>query len=111
MSNLHVLKSSLKDYFGRVRGYLGTDTEYWILKSVDSDSSELDVLRVLLSCRSPENHTVPAEIIPCGSTHLILMPYVETLLDVPWTSIDEVIDAIEQCLTVRLLDPFDRRLC
>lgn len=108
MSIIHVLKSSLKDYFGRVRGYLGTDTEYWILKSVDSDSSELDVLRVLLSCRSPEDHTVPAEIIPCGGTHLILMPYVEPLLYVPWTSIDEVIDAMEQCLTVRLLDPFDR---
>ena len=45
-----------------------------VVKSLDADSTELAILKVLLDHPSPRNHTIPAELLPCEETTLALMP-------------------------------------
>ncbi|KAI0728098.1 kinase-like domain-containing protein [Irpex lacteus] len=86
------------DYYERVRSFFDTTGALWVLKSVDSNSEELVTLKFLSSCPSSSNHTLPTEIIPCGDTCLIRMPFVRDGSLVLWKSIEEIYDATEQYL-------------
>ncbi|EKM54107.1 uncharacterized protein PHACADRAFT_209928 [Phanerochaete carnosa HHB-10118-sp] len=45
-----------------------------VVKSLDLNSTELAILKVLLGHRSPNNRTIPTELLPCEQTCLALMP-------------------------------------
>jgi hypothetical protein len=79
----------------------------WVLKSVNANAHELEILRYLAAAAALDeeggrkSHTVPAEIYPCGGTALILMPYVWSAYSVAWASLDEIFACIGQFLEVR----------
>lgn len=56
----------------------------YVVKSTAKDSQEADNLRRLLACPDLNNHTIPAEVIECEDSYVIIMPYVMTSEDIPW---------------------------
>ncbi|KAI0041643.1 hypothetical protein FA95DRAFT_1576240 [Auriscalpium vulgare] len=53
------------------KGHAG---ECYVIKVVDRDSEELSILRILSHLPNRHNHTIPAEILECDSTAIIVMP-------------------------------------
>ncbi|KAI0093351.1 kinase-like domain-containing protein [Irpex rosettiformis] len=88
----------IHDYCGRVRGFYDADEQIWILKSVAHDSPEIPLQNMLASHPSPLNHTLPAEVIPCSGTYLILTPFIMEASIVTWESLDEIFVVAEQYL-------------
>ena len=72
------------------------------MKSVDCHSLELKIHRLLISNPSSSNHTVPTELIACGETELILMPFLPETYMFPWRSVHEILAVAEQYLEVLL---------
>ncbi|KAI0337427.1 hypothetical protein BDW22DRAFT_1364050 [Trametopsis cervina] len=56
------------------------------------------VLRRLLAISSSRNHTIPAEIIPCSETSIIVMPCLREAIVMSWDSLDTLTDVIWQVL-------------
>lgn len=48
--------------------------KFWVVKSVTRDSLEINAIRKLLAIASPKNHTVPAELLECSISWIIVMP-------------------------------------
>ncbi|KAI0093349.1 hypothetical protein BDY19DRAFT_421811 [Irpex rosettiformis] len=86
----------IHDYYGRVRSFYDSEENLWVLKSVNHDSPEIPLQRALASHPSPSNHTLPAEIISCSGTYLILTPFIMESYVVGWESLEELFTAAEQ---------------
>lgn len=82
--------------------YVDEANQDWVIKLVQEGASELNILRELLALPSAENHTIPAEIIPCGKTSLILMPCLHRVYHLPWGSLEELLCCAQQMLVVGL---------
>ncbi|OCH89533.1 hypothetical protein OBBRIDRAFT_804669 [Obba rivulosa] len=52
----------------------------YVAKSLPNDSNELDVFRTLLTLRSPRNHVIPCELLPCAKSTVALMPWLEAVI-------------------------------
>ncbi|KAI0344439.1 hypothetical protein BDW22DRAFT_1047967 [Trametopsis cervina] len=89
------------DYWKRIRSYYDENGTLLVLKSVDNAlfaATELRVLRLLLAISSSHNHTIPAEIISCNESSIIVMPWLAEVPLLPWHSLDTLIDVIQQLL-------------
>ncbi|KAI0337435.1 hypothetical protein BDW22DRAFT_1349153 [Trametopsis cervina] len=97
------------DLLKRVRTYHDEHGTLLVLKSIDnallksaggplSTRMELDILQRLLAISSSRNHTIPAEIITCSKTSIIVMPYLREAIIMSWDSLDTLTDVIWQVL-------------
>ena len=86
----------LPNFYVSNRITAGENGERW----TDYDSQELNILRMLIDDSSPSNHTFPTEIIPCGSTYLLLMPDTVGAYSMVWESFDKLLGATQQYLQV-----------
>lgn len=92
-----------QDYWKRIRSYYDENGTLLVLKSVDNAlfaATELRVLQRLLATSSSHNHTIPAEIITCNESSIIVMPSLAEVPLLPWHSLDTLIDVIQQLLQV-----------
>ncbi|KAI0344485.1 hypothetical protein BDW22DRAFT_1354542 [Trametopsis cervina] len=95
------LRSDCLDYWKRIRSYLNEDGTLLVLKSVENAlfaPTELCNLRLLLAISSNHNHTIPADIVSCAKTSIIIMPYLHLLAEIPWYSLDTLTDVNQQLL-------------
>ncbi|TCD63754.1 hypothetical protein EIP91_004969 [Steccherinum ochraceum] len=68
------------DRFNRVRPCYDSKEKFFVAKAIPKDSSEVAVLRVLLELPGSGNRTVPAELVECQHSTLVIMPFLDTLL-------------------------------
>ncbi|KAI0337458.1 hypothetical protein BDW22DRAFT_1364117 [Trametopsis cervina] len=89
------------DLWKRVRSYYDEHGTLFVLKSTEKEqfgSPERRVLQRLLAIPSSRNHTIPAEIVPCTETSIIVMPWLAPVVFVPWHTLDTLTDVIWQVL-------------
>ncbi|KAI0344444.1 kinase-like protein [Trametopsis cervina] len=93
----------------RIRSYYDEHGTLLVLKSVDNEllesagnalfaRMEIRALQCLLAISSSRNHTIPAEIISCSKTTIIVMPWLREVTLLPWHSLDTLTDLIWQVL-------------
>lgn len=92
-----------QDLQQRVRSYYDEHGTLLVLKPVDKDNEqsariELRVLQRLLTILSSRNHTIPAEIVPCSATSVVVMPWLNEITFLSWHSLDTLTDVIRQVL-------------
>ncbi|KAI0345825.1 hypothetical protein BDW22DRAFT_1353433 [Trametopsis cervina] len=92
-----------QDLQQRVRSYSDEYGTLLVLKPVDKDNEqsariELRVLQRLLTTSSSRNHTIPAEIVPCSATSVVVMPWLNEITFLSWHSLDTLTDVIRQVL-------------
>ncbi|TCD67073.1 hypothetical protein EIP91_000586 [Steccherinum ochraceum] len=68
------------DRFNRVRPCYDSKENFFVAKAIPKDSSEVAVLRILLEIPRNGNRTVPAELVDCQHSTLVIMPFLDTLL-------------------------------
>ena len=88
--NLSTLPSLTKsqDAWGRVCPVTDDNGHRFVIKSVVKGSPELTNVKTLLDLPSPRNHTVPAEVIDCEKTSLIVMPWLSSVKFLWWMNLD-----------------------
>ncbi|KAI0339852.1 hypothetical protein BDW22DRAFT_1454365 [Trametopsis cervina] len=88
------------DYWQRLRSYYDENGTLLVLKSVENAlfDRELSAMRLLLAISSGHNHTIPAEIVPCDKTSLIITPFLYEIASLSWPSLDTLTDGIQQLL-------------
>ncbi|TCD67072.1 hypothetical protein EIP91_000585 [Steccherinum ochraceum] len=68
------------DRFNRVRPCYDSQENFFVAKATPRDSSEAAVLRSLIETPHCENRVVPAELVDCQHSTLVIMPFLRTLL-------------------------------
>ncbi|TCD63753.1 hypothetical protein EIP91_004968 [Steccherinum ochraceum] len=67
------------DRFNRVRPCYDSHERFFVAKAVPKDSSEVSVLRSLQAITCLRNRTIPAELVDCQHSTVVIMPFLDTL--------------------------------
>lgn len=79
--------TGLQGWDACVLGAAHKNGDFYAIKSTPKDSHEADNLKRLLMVPCPQNHIIPAEIVECEYSYVIIMPFVSSSIAIRWNQL------------------------